>query len=154
MTYLKIGELATKTDTSPETLRYYEAQGLIPSPRRSESGYRLYTGADENRVIFIRRARSMGFSLKEVAELLSLEMEKESSTCGEVKSLAEVQLRTIDKKISELESMKAALQQITDACTGGAASAVQCTILGALAAATDSAKDSVKGSAAPRAAPR
>ena len=132
MSYLKIGELAGHTETSAETLRYYEAQGLIPEPHRSDAGYRLYTQMDVSRVHFIRRARAMGFSLKEVGELLSLQVDKSRSTCGEVKSLAEHQLSAIDEKIAELEKMKAALRQITDACAGGEASAVHCTILNAL----------------------
>ena len=132
MSYMRIGALAAETDTSVETLRYYEAEGLIPEPRRSESGYRLYSAQDVPRVSFIRRARGMGFSLKETAELLSMQVEKEASTCGEVKSLAEKKLVMIDEKITELNKMKAALQQVTEACVGGQASAVHCTILDAL----------------------
>ncbi len=134
MGYLKIGELAQRTETSAETLRYYEAEGLLPEPKRSGSGYRLYTEPDVGRVHFIRRARAMDFSLKEIGELLSLQVEKEMATCGEVKSLAEHKLATIDQKIVELEKMKAELKQITEACAGGQASAVHCTILNALEA--------------------
>ena len=132
MSYMRIGVLAAETDTSVETLRYYEAEGLIPEPRRSESGYRLYSAQDVRRVSFIRRARGMGFSLKETAELLSLQVEKEAATCGEVKTLAEKKLSVIEEKIAELNKMKAALRQVTEACAGGEASAVHCTILGAL----------------------
>ena len=132
MSYMRIGALAAETDTSVETLRYYEAEGLIPEPRRSESGYRLYSAQDVLRVSFIRRARGMGFSLKEAAALLLMQVEKGASTCGEVKSLAEKKLGMIDEKITELNKMKAALQQVTEACVGGQASAVHCTILDAL----------------------
>lgn len=134
MGYLKIGELAQRTETSAETLRYYESEGLLPEPKRSGSGYRLYTEPDVGRVHFIRRARAMDFSLKEIGELLSLQVEKEVATCGEVKSLAEHKLAAIDEKIVELEKMKAALRQITEACAGGQESAVHCTILNALEA--------------------
>ena len=132
MAYLKIGELAEATDTSAETLRFYEAEGLIPPPRRSDAGYRLYGAEDERRVHFIRRARAMGFSLKDVADLLSLQVDRQSSTCGEVKALAELKLADIDERISELMKMKAALKQVTEACAGGEASALHCTILNAL----------------------
>jgi len=132
MTYLRIGKLASETGTSVETLRYYEAEGLLPEPRRSDSGYRLYSPHDVKRVHFIRRARAMGFSLKETRELLSLQVERQVSTCGEVKLLAEHKLVSIDEKIAELNKMKAALQQVTDACAGGEESAVHCTILNAL----------------------
>ena len=134
MGYMQIGELAQRTETSTETLRYYEVEGLLPLPRRSASGYRLYTEPDVARVHFIRRARAMDFSLKEIGELLSLQVEKEVTTCGEVKSFAEHKLAEIDKKIVELEKMKAALKQITETCAGGQASAVHCTILNALEA--------------------
>jgi MerR family Zn(II)-responsive transcriptional regulator of zntA len=134
MGYLKIGELAQRTETSAETLRYYEAESLLPAPRRNASGYRLYTETDVGRVHFIRRARAMDFSLKEIGELLSLQLVKKVATCGEVKSLAEHKLAAIDEKIVELEKMKAALKQITDACAGGQEPAVYCTILNALEA--------------------
>ena len=134
MGYLKIGELAQRTETSAETLRYYEAEGLLPAPRRSASGYRLYTEPDVGRVQFVRRARAMDFSLKEIGELLSLQVERKVATCGEVKSLAEHKLAAIDQKITELKKMKTALKQITEACAGGQASAVHCTILNALEA--------------------
>ena len=134
MGYLKIGELAERTETSAETLRYYEAEGLLPAPRRSASGYRLYTEPDVGRVQFVRRARAMDFSLKEIGELLSLQVGRKVATCGEVKSLAEHKLAAIDQKITELKKMKTALKQITEACAGGQASAVHCTILNALEA--------------------
>ena len=132
MSYLRIGELASQTETSVETLRYYESEGLIPEPRRSDSGYRLYTTNDVDRVHFIRRARAMDFSLREVGELLSLQVDREHSTCGEVKELAEQKLDAIEIKMAELQKMKLALKQITDACEGGELSAVHCTILNAL----------------------
>ena len=74
----------------------------------------------------------MGFSLKDVADLLSLQVDRRSSTCGEVKELAELKLVEIDERISELKKMQAALQQVTEACVGGEASALHCTILNAL----------------------
>ncbi len=132
MNYLKIGELASQTETSVETLRYYESEGLIPEPRRSDAGYRLYTVNDLERVHFIRRARAMDFSLKEVGELLSLQVDREHATCGEVKELAEQKLDAIESKMQELQKMKQALKQITDACEGGDAPAARCTILNAL----------------------
>ena len=129
---MRIGLLAAETNTSAETLRYYEDLGLLPEPRRSDSGYRIYSREDVRIVTFIRRARGMGFSLKEIEELLSLRVEKELATCGQVKSLAERKLSLIDDKIKELNKMKSALLQVTQACEGGQASAVHCTILGAL----------------------
>lgn len=132
MALIKIGELARRTDTNNETLRFYESRGLLEEPRRTDAGYRLYSEDDVARVNFILRARRMDFSLKEIAELLSLRVEKQTSTCGEVKDLAEAKLRDIDGKIAELECMKSALTRITEACCGGEESAVHCTILNSL----------------------
>ncbi|MEX0942440.1 MAG: Zn(2+)-responsive transcriptional regulator [Pseudomonadales bacterium] len=132
MGYLKIGQLAKLTDTNNETLRFYESEGLLNEPRRNDAGYRLYTQSEVARVHFILRARRMGFSLKEIGELLSMQVDRQSSTCGEVKELAEAKLMDIDDKIAELTRMKNALQRITDACCGGNESAVHCTILNSL----------------------
>jgi len=132
MSYLRIGELAKKTGTSTETLRFYETRDLIAAPRRSESGYRLYTKSDVARVDFIVKSKSLGFSLKEIEELLSLRVERESATCGDVKQVAEAKLLTIERKLMELTQMKNALQKITDACCGGETSATECTILNSL----------------------
>lgn len=132
MTQLKIGELAKLTSTRTETLRYYETEGLLPPAKRTPAGYRIYADADVQRVSFIRRARSMGFSLREVAELMSLQVDRASSTCGEVKQLAQQKLVMIDQKLTELRKMQSALQQITEACEGGEVPAERCTILNAL----------------------
>jgi MerR family Zn(II)-responsive transcriptional regulator of zntA len=132
MAYLRIGQLAARTDMTNETLRFYESRGLLSEPRRSDAGYRLYTEADVRKVEFIVRAKRMGFGLKDIAELLSLRVERESSTCGEVKELAEAKLSEIEERIEELQRMKGALQQITVACCGGDEPAVHCTILNAL----------------------
>ncbi|MDG2072289.1 MAG: Zn(2+)-responsive transcriptional regulator [Pseudomonadales bacterium] len=128
MAYLKIGELGGLTNTNIETLRFYETKGLVVAPQRSDAGYRLYTEQEVDRVRFIKRARLMGFSLREIEELLSME----KSTCGEVKELAQQRLLDIEERMGELTRMKAALQQITDACVGGDEPATHCTILHAL----------------------
>jgi len=128
MAYLKIGELGGLTDTNIETLRFYETKGLVVAPRRSDAGYRLYTAQEVARIRFIKRARLMGFSLREISELLAME----TSTCGEVKQLAQQRLVDIDERLGELHRMKAALQKITDACIGGDEPATHCTILQAL----------------------
>tara|TARA_R110002072_G_scaffold1598_7_gene13651 strand:- start:11516 stop:12007 length:492 start_codon:yes stop_codon:yes gene_type:complete len=132
MTSLRIGELAELTQTNNETLRFYESKGLLSAPRRSASGYRMYNQASVDQVSFILRAKRMGFSLKEVGELLSLNVEKADSTCREVKSLAEEKLEVIQAKIEELYRMRSALQQVTDACCGADVSAASCSILHAL----------------------
>ena len=132
MNALRIGELAELTETNNETLRFYESKGLLPEPRRSAAGYRLYGQAAVDQVRFILRAKRMGFSLKEISELLSLKIDKSESTCRDVKDVAEQKLEVIQGKIDELLRMQAALQQITAACSGGDESAEHCSILNAL----------------------
>jgi len=139
MTSLQIGQLAKATGSNNETLRFYENKGLLTAPRRSPSGYRLYPEEAVERVNFIIRARRMGFSLKEIEELLTLQVDKAASTCGDVKEIAEAKLITINERILELQQMKLALEQITEACAGGDVPAAHCTILGALEA-VESAK--------------
>ena len=118
MSYLRIGDLSKRTQTNNETLRFYESKGLLDEPRRSDAGYRLYTEEAVSKVNFIVRAKRMGFSLKEISELLSLRVDRESSTCGEVKVMAEQKLVDISRKLEELKRMKTALEQITEACCG------------------------------------
>lgn len=132
MGYLRIGELSAKTGTNNETLRFYESRGLMSEPHRSNAGYRLYTEEDVRKVGFIVRAKRMGFSLKEIGELLSLRVDRQQSTCADVKELAETKLADIDRRVEELMLMRGALQQITEACCGGDEPAVHCTILNAL----------------------
>ncbi len=129
----KIGSLAKASGVSVETLRFYEKQGLLPEPKRSESGYRLYPESALNQVEFILRAKAVGFSLKDIAGLLDLEVNREQETCQTVKRFAEEKLMEIEKKIQELQQMRGALKQITDACCGNPLPASHCTILTALA---------------------
>jgi MerR family Zn(II)-responsive transcriptional regulator of zntA len=131
--YLRIGELAKQAGVSVETLRFYEKQGLLKTPHRSESGYRLYDQQTLKQVSFILRAKAVGFSLKDIADLLALEVNREQETCESVKSFAEAKLTEIENKLAELMRMRDALQQITVACCGGEKSAAHCTILTALA---------------------
>jgi MerR family copper efflux transcriptional regulator len=98
-------------------IRDYEALGLIPQASRTENGYRQYTKRDVDMLRFIRQARSMSFSIKQVEQLLSLwsDSERESS---DVKALAQAQMAELDRKITELASMRAALEQIASSCPG------------------------------------
>jgi Hg(II)-responsive transcriptional regulator len=127
MTPFKSGELAKKANVNSETLRYYEREDLLPAPERTESGYRLYTEEDVKRVRFIKRAQELGFSLKEVKELLALKLDAGQSA-GQVKRLAEQKMKDIDAKIQSLQAMKAVLQELAEACSGKG-SVDQCPIL-------------------------
>jgi MerR family mercuric resistance operon transcriptional regulator len=130
MEMITIGQLAIKADVNIETIRYYERRGLIPKPRRRESGYREYSDETTKRILFIKRAKDLGFSLKEVDELLSLKIAP-GTTCSDVKSKAEEKMADIEEKINTLQRMKKALSKLSTACSGkGPAS--ECPILEAL----------------------
>ena len=129
---MQIGELAKKTGLNVETLRYYEKQGLLIPVSRTEAGYREYNHQSVKQVKFIQLAKSLGFTLAEVSELLTLKVEQDQRVCAEVKTIAEEKLREIEQKIKSLSLMRASLKEITDACCGGQEPATSCSILSAL----------------------
>jgi len=129
---MRIGELSKQTGFQVETLRYYEKQGLLAPTSRTASGYREYNAASLKQLHFIYQAKSVGFSLNEISELLTLRVEPDQHSCAEVKTIAEHKLQQIENKISELTKMRDALNVITEACSGDDEPATSCTILNAL----------------------
>ena len=114
---MTIGQLAKRTGLNVESIRYYERRGLIPEPRRSESGYRLYSREAIARIYFIKRAKTLGFSLSEISELLSLRVDPKS-TCTTVRTRARAKIADIESKIETLQDMKRALVKLTASCQG------------------------------------
>jgi MerR family mercuric resistance operon transcriptional regulator len=130
METVTIGQLARKAQVHVETVRYYERRGLLPPPARRWSGYRQYSHDDIIRLRFIKHAQRLGFSLKEIAELLSLRVDPDTS-CRDVKHRAEAKLVDIEEKIRTLERIKNALKQLVAACRGRGPTTM-CPILEAL----------------------
>ncbi len=122
--------IGKKAGVNIETIRYYERRGLIPKPSRRESGYRQYTRETVTRIQFIKRAKELGFSLREILELLSLRLDP-ATTCGDVKKRAEIKIADIEEKIRILQGMKRALITLTLECKGSGP-ARECPILEAL----------------------
>ena len=114
---MKIGEIARGSGVSAKTIRYYESIGLIPRASRSESGYRSFVQMDIDTLRFVQRARSLGFSVKDVARLLDLWRDR-SRVSSAVKTLATEQLGEIDRKIDELRSMRDTLEHLAEQCHG------------------------------------
>ena len=114
---MKIGEIARASGVSAKTIRYYESIGLIPRASRSESGYRSFVQIDIDTLRFVQRARSLGFSVKDVARLLDLWRDR-SRVSSAVKTLATEQLGEIDRKIDELRSMRDTLEHLAEQCHG------------------------------------
>jgi len=125
----KIGELATRAQVSVESIRFYESEGLISAKSRTDSGYRLYGDIELQQLYFIVHAKKVGFSLKEIARLLGLQVNKEAHTCEEVKGYTGDKISELDSKIRDLQKMRLALNNLYQACCGGPESAENCTIL-------------------------
>ncbi len=126
MKYMKAGLLSKKADINIETLRYYESIGLLPKPKRLDSGYRIYSETDLKQLLFIKHAKILGFSLKEIKELLYLKVDKERN-CTDVRQIAEKKISEIDFKLKEMEKIKKALTKLAEKCRNK--NAEECPIL-------------------------
>ena len=114
---LKIGDVARRAGVGVETVRYYERRGLLKEPARNAAGYRQYAEDAVARVRFIRRARELGFTLKEIGELLALRHDPSASK-ADVKQRAEAKIIVIKAKIRDLQRTKAVLVKLAAACPG------------------------------------
>ena len=131
---LKISELAVHTGLSAHTLRFYEKQGLVKASQRSEAGYRYYNDADILRAGFVKTARNIGFSLDDIGELLTIQIDKASHSCQEVTDITQRKLDEVNDKIIELQSMQQTLARLLESCCGGPEKATHCSIMEALEA--------------------
>jgi Cu(I)-responsive transcriptional regulator len=114
---LNIGRAAEASGVSAKMIRHYESIGLLPAAGRTVAGYRIYAQRDVHTLRFIRRARDLGFSMKEIAELVNL-WQNRRRTSADVKKLATKQLKLLDEKITELQSMRDALSHLVAHCHG------------------------------------
>ena len=117
MSGLTTGELAKRGGVNLESIRFYEREKLLPKPPRTASGYRVFNEDAVRRVQFIKRAQELGFSLREIKELLALRIEPGTS-CADMRQKAEAKLTDIDQKIRDLQRMKRALGRLATACPG------------------------------------
>ncbi len=130
MKTLTIGQAARGAGVGVETVRFYERQGLLKEPTRADSGYRQYAEDVVARLRFIRRAKELGFSLKEIKELLALRVDPDT-TCAEVRKRAEQKISDVEAKIQALQNMKKALTKLSKTCSGRGPTS-ECPILDAL----------------------
>lgn len=114
---MNIGTVAEATGLPAKTIRYYESIGLVEPAERSTGNYRLYGERDVMTLRFIERARRLGFTLKEVKELLALWHDRERAS-ADVRRLAELQIRRIDERLAELDEMRRTLQHLIERCHG------------------------------------
>jgi Cu(I)-responsive transcriptional regulator len=125
-----IGEAASLTGVSAKMIRHYESIDLIPEAGRTFAGYRIYTDNDLHRVRFIKRARTLGFSMKEIANLLGL-WDDRARASADVKKLARQHAQALAEKIAEMQAMQRTLENLARRCHGDARP--ECPILDDLA---------------------
>lgn len=127
---LKVGEVAAAAGVNLQTIHYYERRGLLPKPARTASNYRVFRTDAVRRLRFIKRAQELGFTLKEIRELLSLRVSPRGR-CADVRKRALSKVRGIDGKLRMLQSMRRALHRLIRRCSGNGP-VTQCPILEAL----------------------
>lgn len=114
---MNIGQASAATGVSAKMIRYYESIGLAPRPVRTGSGYRVYGGSDLHILRFIKRARTLGFSVEDIGNLLKLWGDR-SRASAEVKAIASRHVEELEAKIAELQSMAATLRHLAAHCHG------------------------------------
>src|SRR5882724_849191 len=114
---LTTAKLANEGGVNVETIRYYERHGLLPKPPRTHSGYRIFSDDSVKRLRFIKHAQDLGFSLKEIKELLALRV-RPGSSCVDVRRKTEAKVADVESRIRNLEAIKEALQSLTATCAG------------------------------------
>jgi MerR family mercuric resistance operon transcriptional regulator len=117
MEVFSIGQVARLSGVGVETVRFYEREGLLEEPVRRASGYRQYSDEVVKQIRFIKRAQQLGFSLKEILELLTLRVDGQTS-CEQVKERAAAKIVEVEQKIVELQRMRQALLQVASLCAG------------------------------------
>ncbi|MBQ5939747.1 Cu(I)-responsive transcriptional regulator [Massilia sp. AB1] len=128
---MNIGDAARASGVSAKMIRHYESIGLIGAARRTEAGYRVYTGQDVRVLQFVHRGRALGFSLDQIRDLLALWQDKGRAS-ADVRALAQTHIDELNRKIAEMEAMRRTLESLAASCHGDARS--DCPILDDLAA--------------------
>ena len=114
---MNIGQAAKESGVNAKLIRHYESIGIIPKAGRSEAGYRVYSMADVHILSFVKRARGLGFSMKEIKKLVGLWRNKTRAS-AEVKALALQHVKALEHKIIELEEMAKTLKHLARTCQG------------------------------------
>lgn len=131
---LTIGVVAERARVSVETIRFYVRKGLIEQPKRPLGGIRIYPEATVERLAFIHQAQELGFTLREIGELLALQADP-AADCGDVKNRASEKLVEVEAKFIRLAAMRKTLRQLVDICPG-AGDLDECSIVNALSASS------------------
>ena len=114
---MNIGEAASKTGVSAKMIRHYEETGLLPKTKRTESGYRTYREEDLHNLIFVRRARALGFSMAQIKKLMNLWTNKTRKS-SDVKKITQDHIESLEAKLKETQEMIRALKEMSHCCHG------------------------------------
>ena len=112
---LTIGQLAAAAEVNVQTVRYYERRGFFPAPKRTAAGYRQYSTDAIARLRFIKHAQALGFSLREIGELLALRV-RHGAACDSVERKARRKIAVVEQRVRDLERLKVTLGQLAEAC--------------------------------------
>lgn len=124
---MTIGKLAKEAGVGVETIRFYERKGIIKKPQKKDSGFRHYSQEEPARIRFVKRAQELGFTLKEIKELLDIQL-KRKITGSQVKEKAEVKISEIRQKISDLKQMESSLSRLAQVCGEGEQAIRECRV--------------------------
>lgn len=127
-----IQEAARLSDLTAKTIRYYESNGILPAAGRAANGYRDYSADDLRRLIFLRRARALGFTMSECRDLMRLQTDPRRPS-RDVKRLAIAKIEAIDRRLEVLAEMRRQLARLAEQCRGD--DGASCPILDELAGA-------------------
>jgi Cu(I)-responsive transcriptional regulator len=112
-----IGEAASRSGVTAKMVRHYESLGLLPKVGRTDSGYRQYTDKEVHTLRFIRRGRSLGFSMSEISELLKLYQDRRRASAN-VKKIALAHVEDLNRRMEEMAAMKRSLERLAECCHG------------------------------------
>ena len=115
--FFNIGQASDGSGVTPKMIRHYESLGLLPEAKRTAAGYRIYDQKDLHTLRFIRRARDLGFSIKEIEHLLGLWQDRRRAS-ADVRRIAREHVAALDTKIAELQQMRRTLERLVDHCHG------------------------------------
>lgn len=114
---MNIGQLAKSSGVNAKLIRHYESIGLLPKAARTESGYRVYSENDVHTLRFLKRARNLGFAMKDIKQLIGL-WRNRGRKSGDVKKLAQEHLNILETKIVELQTMAKSIRHLVHNCHG------------------------------------
>ena len=114
---MTIGQVAKLAGVGVETIRFYEREGLLNKPKRRQSGYRVFTQEVVGRIQFIKKAKQLGFSLREIRDLLFLRVDSRA-TIADLKNHVDAKIHQIDDRLRDLKRMRGALVRLSKSCTG------------------------------------